>query len=142
MMVQGVRAWVRSKRWPVRGARPQGDSACREMNGVLLQPCEGHQTAKSTWTQASPLSAGACSPAAREVSQREQRGRRWNGARRGGQDGQLFSVKGPRSAIWTRTRANRWCRTCGAPGVGRVSVTVTCFASVSIDTTVATGLSL
>ena len=23
----------------------------------------------------------------------EQRGRRWNGARRGGQDGQLFSVK-------------------------------------------------
>ena len=84
---------MRSKRWPVRGARPQGDSACREMNGGLLQPCEGHQTAKSTWTQASPLSAGACSPAAREVSQREQRGRRWNGARRGGQDGQLFSVK-------------------------------------------------
>ena len=58
---------MRSKRWPVRGARPQGDSACREMNGVLLQPCEGHQTAKSTWTQASPLSAGARSPAAREV---------------------------------------------------------------------------
>ena len=59
---------MRSKRWPVRGARPQGDSACREMNGVLLQPCEGHQTAKSTWTQASPLSAGARSPTAREVA--------------------------------------------------------------------------
>ena len=58
---------MRSKRWPVRGARAQGDSACREMNGGLLQPCEGHQTAKSTWTQASPLSAGARSPAAREV---------------------------------------------------------------------------
>ena len=84
---------MRSKWWPVRGARPQGDSACREMNGRVLQPCEGQHTAKSTWTQASPLSAGACSPAAREVSQREQRVRRWNGARRGGHDGQLFSVK-------------------------------------------------
>ena len=63
------------------------------MNGRVLQPCEGQHTAKSTWTQASPLSAGARSPAAREVSQREQRVRRWNGARRGGQDGQLFSVK-------------------------------------------------
>ena len=68
---------MRSKRWPVRGARPQGDSACREMNGGLLQPCEGHQTAKSTWTQASPLSAGARSPAARGVVNVSKRGRRW-----------------------------------------------------------------
>ena len=47
---------VNSKRLPVRGARAQGDSACREMHGGLPQPCEGHQTAKSTWTQA-PRSA-------------------------------------------------------------------------------------
>ena len=32
-------------------------------------------------------------------------------------------------------RANRYCRARGAPGVGRVSVTVTFFASVAIDTT-------
>ena len=89
---------MRSKRWPVRGARPQGDSACREMNGGLLKPCEGHQTAKSTWTQASPLSAGARSPAARVVVNVSKRGRRWKGARRGGQDGQLFSVKEAREA--------------------------------------------
>ena len=84
---------MRSKRWAVRGARVQGDSASREVHGGLPRACEGRRTAESTWTQASPLSAGACSPAAREASQREQRGRRWNGARRGGQDGQLFSVK-------------------------------------------------
>ena len=77
-------------------ARRKGTGRQRKPRGARRTApsvCEGRRTAENTWTQASPLSAGACSPAAREVSQREQRGRRWNGARRGGQDGQLFSVK-------------------------------------------------
>ena len=37
--------------------------------------------------------AGARSPAARGVVNVSKRGRRWKGARRGGEDGQLFSDK-------------------------------------------------
>ena len=62
----------------MRGARTQGNSACREMDGGLPQPREGRQTAENTWTQATPLSAGARSPAARGVVVNvSERGRRW-----------------------------------------------------------------
>ena len=78
MMAKGVRAWMRSKRWPVRDARAQGDSARREMHGGLPQPCEGRQTAENTWTQASPLiSAGTRPTAARGVVNVSEQGRRW-----------------------------------------------------------------
>ena len=40
---------MRSKRQPVRGARAQGDSACREMHGRLPQACEGRQTAENMY---------------------------------------------------------------------------------------------
>ena len=50
MMAKAVRAWVRSKRYAVRCARAQGDSACREMHIGLPQACEGRRTAKNMWT--------------------------------------------------------------------------------------------
>ena len=75
-MVAKGSSMVNSKRWPVRGARAQGDSACREMHGGLPQPCEGRQTAENTWAQANPLSAGARSPAARGVVNVRDQGHR------------------------------------------------------------------
>ena len=75
-MVAKGSSMVNSKRWPVRGARAQGDSACREMHGGLPQPCEGRPTAENTWAQANPLSAGARSPAARGVVNVRDQGHR------------------------------------------------------------------
>ena len=126
---------VNSKRWPVRGTRAQGDSACREMHGGLPQPCEGRQTAENTWAQANPLSAGARSPAARGVvNVRDQ------GHRRRDHDEAVKMVNFSRDGkheeeIVASKRANRCCRARGSPGVGRRSVTATRFARVSIDTT-------
>ena len=121
---------MRSKRWSVRGARAQGDSACREMHGGLPQPCEGRQTAENTWAQANPLSASARSPAARGVvNVRDQ------GHRRRDHDEAVKMVNVSRTKKPTKCdlfRANRCCRARGSPGVGRRSVTATRFARVSI----------
>ena len=61
----------------MRGERTEGNSACREMDGGLPQPREGRQTAENKRTPATPLSAGARSPAARGVVNVSKRGRRW-----------------------------------------------------------------
>ena len=60
----------------MRGARTQGNSACREMDGGLPQPREGRQTAENKRTPATPLSAGARSPAARGVVNVRDQGHR------------------------------------------------------------------
>ena len=103
------------------------------MDGGLPQPREGRQTAENKRTPATPRSAGARSPAARGGSQRERARALMERARRGRQDGQLFSDKEAREVRFEQEPV----RSAGAglvepPGRDRMSVTVTRFAYSSI----------
>ena len=108
---------MRSKRWAVRGARVQGDSASRGMHGGLPHAGEARRTAENTGTQAYPLSAGARSPAARGGSQRARARGPTDRARGGGQDGQLFPDKEAREVRFEQANARIAARGRAAPGV-------------------------
>jgi len=143
VMSYGLEAWMRSMRWPMRGARSHGDSARRGVPRgaqqaapeVLGAPCGGNRVWLSSamlrcgWRHTWQARARAKGTARTSTIRRS----RWSS---------FPGRRSTRSAICSSKRANRCCRARGSPGVGRRSVRATRFAGVSIHTNFKLGLSL
>ena len=125
---------VRS-RWRLHARRDQtGWQAHHVLHSRRPQECSARRTAELPRNRAAPLRA--CCTTLRCVGG-------WSTCVSKGVDGESTmrrsrwstfpGQRSPRSAIWTRTRANRWFRACRSPGFGfrTVTVTATRFASSS-----------